>query len=124
MKHKKKILITGGSRGLGLALAKRYDELGADVSVTARDASQLASALEGTNIRGIVSDISEKRSIYPLAARVVDDMGGLDILINNAGYLGVTPLRLLADTDCEDLNALWTTNVLGPFRLIKALLTT
>ncbi len=49
-------------------------------------------------------------------------LGGLDVLINNASSLGPVPLKLLADTDCEDLEAALATNVVGPFRLTKALL--
>ena len=49
-------------------------------------------------------------------------LGGLDVLINNASDLGPTPLAPLADTDCEDLERALATNVVGPFRLTKALL--
>jgi NAD(P)-dependent dehydrogenase (short-subunit alcohol dehydrogenase family) len=54
--------------------------------------------------------------------QIVGLLGGLDVLINNASDLGPTPLALLADTDCEDLERAFATNVLGPFRLTKALL--
>ena len=49
-------------------------------------------------------------------------LGGLDVLVNNASSLGPVPLALLADTECEDLELALATNVLGPFRLTKALL--
>src|SRR5262249_18620743 len=49
-------------------------------------------------------------------------LGGLDLLINNASSLGPTPLAPFADTECEDFAAALTTNVLGPFRLTRALL--
>jgi len=49
-------------------------------------------------------------------------LGGLDIIVNNASTLGPVPPELLADTDCEDLEAALATNVVGPFRLTKALL--
>jgi NAD(P)-dependent dehydrogenase (short-subunit alcohol dehydrogenase family) len=49
-------------------------------------------------------------------------LGGIDVLVNNASCLGPVPLRLLADTDCETLEQVFATNVLGPFRLTKALL--
>jgi NAD(P)-dependent dehydrogenase (short-subunit alcohol dehydrogenase family) len=51
----------------------------------------------------------------------VGALGGLDVLINNASDLGPTPLALLADTECEDLEKALATNLLGPFRLTKAL---
>src|SRR6185295_7462055 len=49
-------------------------------------------------------------------------LGGLDVLINNASTLGPSPLALLADTECEDLEQALAVNLLGPFRLTKALL--
>ena len=49
-------------------------------------------------------------------------LGGLDVLVNSASSLGPAPLALLADTDCEDFELALATNVLGPFRLTKALL--
>jgi NAD(P)-dependent dehydrogenase (short-subunit alcohol dehydrogenase family) len=54
--------------------------------------------------------------------QIVGLLGGLDVLINNASDLGPVPLKLLADTECEDLERALATNLLGPFRLTKALL--
>jgi NAD(P)-dependent dehydrogenase (short-subunit alcohol dehydrogenase family) len=71
---------------------------------------------------GIVGDLSVKDAIYPIAMQITGELGGLDVLINNASDLGPTPLALLGDTPCEDLERALTTNVLGPFRLTKALL--
>jgi Short-chain dehydrogenases of various substrate specificities len=63
-----------------------------------------------------------KADIYPLATAIAGALGGLDVLINNASDLGPVPLALLGDTDCEDLERALATNLLGPFRLTKALL--
>ena len=54
--------------------------------------------------------------------QIAGNLGGLDVLVNNASSLGPVPLALLADTECEDLELALATNVLGPFRLTKALL--
>jgi len=54
--------------------------------------------------------------------QITGELGGLDVLINNASDLGPVPLQLLSDTDCEDLERAFYTNVIGPFRLTKALL--
>jgi NAD(P)-dependent dehydrogenase (short-subunit alcohol dehydrogenase family) len=54
--------------------------------------------------------------------QVVGELGGLDVLINNASDLGPTPLAMLSDTECEDLERAFDTNVIGPFRLTKALM--
>src|SRR5437868_8832532 len=59
---------------------------------------------------------------HPIAMQIVGALGGLDVLINNASDLGPTPLKLLGDTECEDFERALATNVLGPFRLTKALL--
>ena len=71
---------------------------------------------------GIVGDVARKDDIYPIALQVLAGLGGLDVLINNASALGPVPLVSLADTDCEDLELALATNLLGPFRLTKALL--
>src|SRR4029450_2270745 len=60
--------------------------------------------------------------IHPIAIQIVGALGGLDVLVNNASDLGPVPLALLGDTECEDLERALATNVLGPFRLTKALL--
>jgi NAD(P)-dependent dehydrogenase (short-subunit alcohol dehydrogenase family) len=54
--------------------------------------------------------------------QIVGALGGLDVLVNNASDLGPVPLALVADTACEDFERALATNVLGPFRLTKALL--
>jgi len=77
---------------------------------------------ENKNTHGIVADVSDKDAIYPAALQILGELGGLEILINNASDLGAVPLALLADTNCEDLEKAVATNVLGPFRLTKALL--
>ncbi len=71
---------------------------------------------------GIVGDVSLKGDIHPIAVQIVGELGGLDVLVNNASDLGPTPLHLLGDTDCEDLERALATNLLGPFRLTKAVL--
>jgi NAD(P)-dependent dehydrogenase (short-subunit alcohol dehydrogenase family) len=77
---------------------------------------------EHPDAHGIVGDVSKKEDIYPIAMQILGALGGVDVLINNASDLGPSPLALLADTDCEDFERALATNVLGPFRLTKALL--
>jgi NAD(P)-dependent dehydrogenase (short-subunit alcohol dehydrogenase family) len=118
-----RIAITGGTSGLGLALVRELHEGGARVAFVARrrqPVDQLTRELSG--VHGIVGDVSVKDDIYPIALQILGELGGLDILINNASDLGPTPLALLADTQCEDLERALATNVLGPFRLTKAVL--
>lgn len=116
-----RVAVTGGTSGLGLALVRRLGEAGAKVVFVARTASAVARVAEATGTIGITGDIGSKDYIYPLALQITSHLGGLDILINNASSLGPTPLRPLADTDCEDLELALAVNLVGPFRLTKAL---
>jgi NAD(P)-dependent dehydrogenase (short-subunit alcohol dehydrogenase family) len=118
-----RIAITGGTAGLGLALARGWHARGASVAFVARTA-QAVSRVEGElrGSAGIVGDVSRKEDIYPIALQVLGRLGGLDVLVNNASSLGPVPLALLADTQCEDFELALRTNLLGPFRLTKALL--
>ena len=120
----KRVAITGGTAGLGLALVHELTERGADVAFIARRADGVVRVAQeyGRRAHGIVGDVSLKDDIHRIALQVLGALGGLDILINNASDLGPVPLQLLADTGCEDLERALATNVLGPFRLTKALL--
>jgi NAD(P)-dependent dehydrogenase (short-subunit alcohol dehydrogenase family) len=121
----KSVLITGGSRGLGYALACSLSSKGARVILVAREKSILDEAVnkirkENGVAFGIVADVGEKESIYSIVGQATALAGSIDILINNASTLGPVPLRLLADTDYEDFERALQVNTIGPFRLIKA----
>jgi NAD(P)-dependent dehydrogenase (short-subunit alcohol dehydrogenase family) len=121
--HGLRVALTGGTSGLGLALLGALRERGAAVAFVARDARRVhAVAQRHAGSHGIAGDVSRKEQTHPLALQIVAALGGLDVLIHNASSLGPVPLALLADTECEDFEAAWATNVLGPFRLTKALL--
>jgi NAD(P)-dependent dehydrogenase (short-subunit alcohol dehydrogenase family) len=118
-----RIAITGGTSGLGLALVGELLDRSARVAFVARDRTRVESVMrEHAGAHGIAGDVSSKEDIHPIAMQVLGALGGLEVLINNASDLGPRPLALLADTDCEDLERALATNVLGPFRLTKALL--
>jgi NAD(P)-dependent dehydrogenase (short-subunit alcohol dehydrogenase family) len=118
-----RVAITGGTSGLGLALVKALHERGARVAFVARTAERVrATALAHPGTHGIVGDVAHKDDIHPIALEITAALGGLDVLVNNASSLGPVPLALLADTECEDLEAALATNLVGPFRLTKALL--
>jgi len=117
------VAVTGGTSGLGLALVAALRARGAEVAFVARHAQRVAEvARRIPGSHGIVGDVSWKLETHALAIQITSALGGLDVLINNASDLGPAPLKLLADTDCEDLERALATNVLGPFRLTKALL--
>jgi NAD(P)-dependent dehydrogenase (short-subunit alcohol dehydrogenase family) len=118
-----RVAITGGTSGLGLALVRELLGRGAQVAFVARGrdrVERISRELPGAH--GIVGDISVKADIHPIAIQIAGELGGVDVLVNNASDLGPAPLKLLADTDCEELERALATNVLGPFRLTKALL--
>ena len=118
-----RVAVTGGTSGLGLALVRALQARGAQVAFVARDAQRVqrvAAELPGTH--GIAADIASKDDTHRIAMQITAALGGLDVLVNNASSLGPVPLALLADTDCEALEAALATNLVGPFRLTKALL--
>jgi NAD(P)-dependent dehydrogenase (short-subunit alcohol dehydrogenase family) len=118
-----RVAITGGTAGLGLALVRHMLDRGAHVAFVARHRDDVARvAAAHARAHGIVGDVADKEAIYPIAMQIVGALGGLDVLVNNASALGPVPLALLADTACEDFERALDTNVLGPFRLTKALL--
>ena len=118
-----RVAVTGGTSGLGLALVQALHARGAQVAFVARDAARVAhvaGTLPGSH--GVVGDIADKDATHRIALQVNAALGGLDVLVNNASSLGPVPLAPLADTDCEELDAALATNLVGPFRLTKALL--
>ena len=118
-----KIAITGGTSGLGRELVREMRRRGAKVAFVARGRERVeAVAREEPGTFGIVGDIARKEDIYPLATQILGNLGGLDVLVNNASDLGPVPLALLGDTECEDVERALATNLIGPFRLTKALL--
>jgi NAD(P)-dependent dehydrogenase (short-subunit alcohol dehydrogenase family) len=118
-----RVAITGGTSGLGQALVRELLDRGARVAFVARGREGVERiARLYPDAHRIIGDVSIKTDIHPIAMQIVGILGGLDVLINNASALGPVPLALLADTECEDLEHAIATNVLGPFRLTKALL--
>src|SRR5690349_1508638 len=118
-----RVAISGGTSGLGLALVRELSLRGARVAFVARTRERVEQVMrENPGTHGIVGDVSAKNDIYPMALQNTGELGGLDVLINNASDLGPTPLAMLSDTECEDLERAFATNVFGPFRLTKALM--
>ena len=120
------VIITGASRGLGAALAEELGRAGARLVLVSRDHEALGSVVEriraeGGEAHAVVADVSEADS----ASRVAGTSGGLvgpaEVVIHNAGTLGPVPLAPLADTTDADFEQALATNLLGPFRLTRAL---
>jgi NAD(P)-dependent dehydrogenase (short-subunit alcohol dehydrogenase family) len=119
----RRVAVTGGTSGLGLALVEELLTRGAQVALVARGRQRVEQVVRAhPGAHGVVGDLSLKEDIHPIAMQIVGELGGLDVLINNASSLGPVPLALLGDTDCEDFELALATNLIGPFRLTKALL--
>lgn len=118
------VLVTGASQGLGAALSLRLAELGARLALVARTPEPLNELVErirraGGIAHALPADIGDKSAVHPLAASAAELVGPIDVLIHNASTLGPVPLRLLMDTECEDLERVLAVNLVGPFRLSK-----
>jgi NAD(P)-dependent dehydrogenase (short-subunit alcohol dehydrogenase family) len=100
------VLITGGSRGLGLALAREACARRARVALLARDPNELARSCDDLTRRGgealpVECDLLEPMQIKQAMKRIVDHFGGLDVVINNAGIIEVGPLAHMKRGDFE-----------------------
>jgi NAD(P)-dependent dehydrogenase (short-subunit alcohol dehydrogenase family) len=119
------VLVTGASRGLGAALGRAMARAGARVVLVSRSAVDLGGLAEirraGGEAHWLAADIAAKDDIYRIAGAAAALVGPLDVVIHNASTLGPTPLRPLLDTGCEDLVRVLEVNVVGPFRLTKAI---
>jgi NAD(P)-dependent dehydrogenase (short-subunit alcohol dehydrogenase family) len=125
MTNTKNAVITGASRGLGLALAHGLAEDGWSLVIDARDGDALraaaASLPPGTKVVALAGDITDPAHRAALA-RAADDLGGPDLLVNNAGTLGASPLPALADYPIGELRDAFEVNVLAPLALTQLLL--
>ena len=119
------VLITGGSKGLGAALGRTLARQGARVVLVARGAGELTRVVDeiraqGGEAHGFVADVGSKDDIHRIAGAAAALAGPIDVLVHNASTLGPTPLRLLLDTECEDFGRVLDVNLVGPFRLTRA----
>ena len=112
----RRVLVTAGANGIGLAIAKKFQELGAVVFVTDID----PDAVEKARVNGLsaaVSDVSDEDQVRDLMTTVAGELGGLDVLVNNAGIAGPTgPIETL---DTAAWRATFDVNIHGHFYCIK-----
>jgi NAD(P)-dependent dehydrogenase (short-subunit alcohol dehydrogenase family) len=118
-------LVTGGGQGIGRALCLALAKAGADVAVAdilLEPAQQVAAEIEalGRRASAIQTDVSQADSVREMIAACVDKLGGLNILVNNAGIFPVAPLPLISEADWDRVMAV---NLKGVFLCCQAALT-
>jgi NAD(P)-dependent dehydrogenase (short-subunit alcohol dehydrogenase family) len=118
-------LITGASAGLGLALAHGLADRGWTLVIDARGAGPLKDAADAladrTDVVPLAGDVTDPEHRFDLVD-VVSQLGRLDLLVNNASYLGPSPLQALAAANLDELRRVYEVDVLAPIALTQALL--
>jgi 3-oxoacyl-[acyl-carrier protein] reductase len=119
----KTAIITGASKGIGKGIAETFAKQGANVAFTYLSSVEKGQALEeelkqyGTNVKGYRSDASKMEDAEALVAQVIEDLGGVDIVVNNAG---ITKDMLLMRMTEEDFNKVIEVNLNSVFNMTKA----
>jgi NAD(P)-dependent dehydrogenase (short-subunit alcohol dehydrogenase family) len=119
------VLVTGGGRGLGAALARSLARAGARVVLAARTEAEVEEAAAGIRAAGgeahaLVIDVADEDAGATLAAAAAALAGPVDVLVHNASDLGPVPLRPLAETAPDAFARVLSVNLLGPFRITRA----
>ena len=110
-------IVTGAARGIGLATATLLAEQGARVVLSDRDGSELADAADKLGAVALAGDLTDPGVPAALVERAVDECGGLDIVVNNAGYTWDGIFHKMTD---EQLSAMLDIHLVAPFRLLRA----
>jgi NAD(P)-dependent dehydrogenase (short-subunit alcohol dehydrogenase family) len=113
------VLLTGGSKGIGLECARKYAEEGAQVAIVANDAGSLGDALDmlGSSGIGILCDISNPDDVKAAVARTLDTYGRIDVIHNNAGI--AHPAKPLHQTEEEEWDTLFNVNLKSVYYTTK-----
>jgi NAD(P)-dependent dehydrogenase (short-subunit alcohol dehydrogenase family) len=113
-------IVTGGSRGIGKATAKLFAQEGANVVITAKDATRVQTSSRELNIIGIAGDIKKTEDIENVVKKTLEKFGKIDILVNNAGiFPEIKPLHEISD---KEWNEVIDINLNGQFRFTRAVI--
>jgi 3-oxoacyl-[acyl-carrier protein] reductase len=111
-----KIIITGGSSGIGKETAKHLISKGADVIITGRDKQKLLKVALDLGCTGYHADVSDEKAAKGTVDFALEKWGSIDVLINNAGY---AEFGLIHELDLDKLKAVYETNVFGAAAMAK-----
>jgi len=109
-------LVTGGSAGIGLAIAKTLTEAGAKVAVTGRDDKKLAAAAKAIGVHPIRADVARESDVLRTYKELFQRFDHLDILVNNAGFGVIKPL---VEMDLASFEEVFATNVRGAMLMAR-----
>lgn len=105
-----KVLITGGTAGIGLAAAKLLSDRGARVAICGRNAERLKKAKDDIGCLAIQADVAKEEDVIGLISKVIADLDGYNVLVNNAGFAKMAPLVAMTTELIEEV---YRTNVFG-----------
>ncbi|HET7710871.1 MAG TPA: SDR family oxidoreductase [Thermoanaerobaculia bacterium] len=111
-----KVLVTGGSSGIGLETARELRRRGAGVVICGRNATRLARAASEIDAVAVPADVSREEDVISLIPRVIEALGGYNVLINNAGFGSFAPLL---ETSTAEMQRVYATNVFGAMMVAR-----
>jgi len=111
------VLVTGGTRGIGRAIAERFKEAGAKVYITGTNKERTEAAARELGVNGVKMDVSNREEVKRVVSEIVEKEGGIDVLVNNAG---ITRDALFIRMKDEDWDAVIETNLNGVYNVTRA----
>lgn len=115
----KKVVITGGSSGIGYDLAKILKDRGCEISLVARDDGKMNQAVETLGCRGYLCDVADKNGVQETFSKILQDTGSVDVLINNAGYAFY---KSFSESSFDEIDHMTRTNFMGTIYFTKLFL--
>lgn len=110
------VLVTGGTSGIGLETARQLIARGAKVAICGRNEERLRQAADGIGAIGIHADVAVEADVVRMVKQVIADLGGYDVLINNAGF---GSFASLVDTELAEMQRVYATNVFGAMMVAR-----
>jgi len=113
------VLITGGTRGIGRAIAERFKEVGALVYITGTSEERVKAVADELGVNGVKMDVTDREEVKRVVSEIVEREGRIDVLVNNAG---ITRDALFIRMKDEDWDAVVNTNLNGVYNVTRAVI--